>query len=62
MDELYANTILSDTTWNALSERYEEKQLMDLIFVVGAYNMLAMFMNSLGFKTEDCVIKSLKES
>ena len=62
VDELYANTILTDTTWNALSERYEEKQLMDLIFVIGAYNMLAMFMNSLGFKTEDCVIKSLKES
>lgn len=62
VDELYTNTILSDTTWNALSERYEEKQLMDLIFVVGAYNMLAMFMNSIGFKTEECVKKNLKES
>lgn len=37
-------------------------KLMDLIFVVGAYNMLAMFMNSIGFKTEECVEKSLKES
>jgi hypothetical protein len=28
---------------------------MDLTFVVGAYNMLAMFLNSFGVQTEDCV-------
>lgn len=62
VDELYENRILSDTTWDGLSKKYDEKQLMDLIFVIGAYNMLAMFMNSVGFKTEECVEEQLKEN
>jgi 4-carboxymuconolactone decarboxylase len=62
VDELYENRILSDTTWLGLSKKYDEKQLMDLIFVIGAYNMLAMFMNSVGFKTEECVEEQLKEN
>ena len=55
VDELYTNTFLSDLTWKALTERYDLNQLMDLTFVVGAYNMLAMFLNSFGVQTEDCV-------
>lgn len=55
VDELYTNTFISDITWKALTERYNSDQLMDLTFVVGAYNMLAMFLNSFGVQTEDCV-------
>jgi alkylhydroperoxidase family enzyme len=62
VDELNTNKILSEVSWNALSERYNSKQLMDLIFVVGAYNMLAMYMRSIGFKTEECVKESLNDS
>jgi alkylhydroperoxidase family enzyme len=62
VDELYNNSILSDLTWKSLSEKYDINQLMDVIFVVGSYNMLAMFMNSFGLQTEDCVKKSLNES
>ncbi|MHA2051481.1 MAG: carboxymuconolactone decarboxylase family protein [Promethearchaeota archaeon] len=57
--ELHKNTILSERTWNELSEQYDTSQIMDLIFVVGSYNMLAMFMNSMGLQTEDCVKKQL---
>ncbi len=59
VDELHKNKIISNETWKSLSERYNTQNLMDLIFVVGAYNMLAMFMNSFGLQTEDCVKKML---
>ena len=59
VDELHKNKILSNETWKTLNERYDTQQLMDLIMVVGAYNMLAMFMNSFGLQTEDCVKKML---
>jgi alkylhydroperoxidase family enzyme len=61
VDELYTDRNLSETTWNELSKNYNSNQLMDLIFVVGAYNMLAMFMKSIGFKTEECVKQSLND-
>ncbi|MFX0082617.1 MAG: carboxymuconolactone decarboxylase family protein [Candidatus Hodarchaeota archaeon] len=54
-DELYRNTFISEKTWKTLTERYDSNQIMDLTFVVGAYNMLAMFLNSFGVQTEDCV-------
>lgn len=62
VDELCDSSILSDLTWKSLSEQYDINQLMDVIFVVGSYNMLAMFMNSFGLQTEDCVKKSLNQS
>ena len=60
VDELYTNTFLSDITWKTLTERYDSNQLMDLTFVVGAYNMLAMFLNSFGVQTEECVKNPLE--
>ena len=60
VDELHKNKIISNETWKTLAERYDTQQLMDLIMVVGAYNMLAMFMNSFGLQTEDCVKKMLE--
>ncbi len=57
--ELHKNTILSDQTWKELSKQYDPHQIMDLIFVVGSYNMLAMFMNSIGLQTEECVKEQL---
>ncbi|MFW9876018.1 MAG: carboxymuconolactone decarboxylase family protein [Candidatus Thorarchaeota archaeon] len=62
VDELCKNSLLSDLTWKSLSERYDMNQLMDVVFVVGSYNMLAMFMNSFGLQTEDCVKRRLNES
>jgi 4-carboxymuconolactone decarboxylase len=47
-DELFRDTCLSDATWGALSQRYGTAEIMDVIFTVGAYAMLAMALNSLG--------------
>ena len=52
-DELKADTHLSDGTWAALSAHYDTKQIMDIVFTVGQYNMLAMALNSLGVQLDE---------
>ena len=53
VDELYTNAFISDDTWNSLSEKYDDKKLMDLIFTVGQYNLISMFLNSVGVQIEE---------
>ncbi|HEY8527605.1 MAG TPA: carboxymuconolactone decarboxylase family protein [Acidimicrobiales bacterium] len=45
-DELVADAALSDPTWAALAAELDERQLMDVIFTVGAYDALAMAIRS----------------
>ncbi len=52
VDELYNDAIISDATWKLLSERYNEKQLIDVIFTIGQYNMVSWALNSLGVQLE----------
>ncbi len=54
-DELYHDAIISDATWNALSQRYEKKQLMDVVFTVGQYNLVSWALNSFGVQLDDGV-------
>jgi 4-carboxymuconolactone decarboxylase len=51
-DELHATQRISDATWKTLAERYNEKQLMDLIFTVGHRTVASMFHNSAGVELE----------
>jgi alkylhydroperoxidase family enzyme len=52
VDELHGDACLSDATWAALGTRYDTKQLLDLIFAVGQYNLVSMALNSLGVQIE----------
>lgn len=52
VDELYADAFLSDATWNALAERYDVRQLMDVVFAAGQYNLVSMALNTLGVQLE----------
>ncbi|MFX0200927.1 MAG: carboxymuconolactone decarboxylase family protein [Candidatus Hodarchaeota archaeon] len=52
VDELYCDAIISDATWKVLSERYNENQLMDVIFTVGDYNLVSWALNSFGVQLE----------
>jgi 4-carboxymuconolactone decarboxylase len=54
-DELYHDAFISDATWNALAKRYDQQQLMDVVFTVGAYDMTAMFLNSFGVQLDQGV-------
>jgi 4-carboxymuconolactone decarboxylase len=48
VEELHYDAFISDATWTALATRFDTRQLMDLVFTVGAYKMLAMALNSFG--------------
>ncbi|MFX0082616.1 MAG: carboxymuconolactone decarboxylase family protein [Candidatus Hodarchaeota archaeon] len=52
VDELYTDNFISDSTWNILSERYKINQLIEILFIVGYYNLLALVLNSLGVQLE----------
>jgi len=52
-EELHENALLSDATWSALAARYDKRQMMETVFTVGQYNMVAMYLNSLGVQFEE---------
>lgn len=47
-DELHRDQFITDATWEALDERYDDRQLLDAIFAVGQYTMISMYLNSTG--------------
>lgn len=53
VEELHTDCFLSDATWQALAERYDTPQIIDLIFTVGQYQLVSMALNSLGVQLED---------
>lgn len=53
VEELHQNALVSDETWEELSKRYTKRQMMETVFTVGQYNMVAMYLNSLGVQFED---------
>lgn len=54
-DELHSDQSLTDATYQALSERYAEPQLLDLVFTVGQYHVVSMALNSLRVERDDGV-------
>ena len=54
-DELHEDAFISDATWQALSERFDTQQLIDVIFAVGQYHVVSMALNSLGVQLDDGV-------
>lgn len=52
-DELHEDAFISDETWNALSDIYDTKQMMDLVFTVGEYNLVSMALNSFGVQLDE---------
>lgn len=51
-DDLHFRSRLSDSTWEKLSKRYDHKQIMDLIFVVGVYALMATAINTYNIPAE----------
>ena len=52
-DELHDDSFISDATWATLSGHLTTEQLMDLVFTVGQYNLVAMALNSFGVQPDD---------
>ncbi len=52
VDDLVADRYVSDGTWKALAGELSRQQLMDLVFTVGAYDLLAMATNTFGLELD----------
>jgi 4-carboxymuconolactone decarboxylase len=52
-EELVREHCIGDATWAELAGRYSNSQLIELVFMVANYTLLAMVNNSLGIYPED---------
>ena len=52
-DDLHAQQRINDANWAALAQVYNEQQMMDIVFAVGQYTLVAMAMNSFGVPLDD---------
>ena len=53
VDELHESSRLSDDTWAALAETYDERQLIEATILVGQYHLVAFALNSFGVQLDD---------
>ena len=53
VDELVHDARVADATWAVLAGELDEQQLMDVVFTVGAYDLLAMAMRSFGIELDE---------
>jgi alkylhydroperoxidase family enzyme len=53
VDELLADARIGEETWAVLCAELDTQQLMDLVFTVGAYDLLAMAMRTFGVEMDD---------
>ena len=51
-DQLIDGYRVDDDTWTRLAEQLDERQLVELVFVVGTYTGLAMAFNSFGLQLD----------
>jgi alkylhydroperoxidase family enzyme len=54
-DDLHGAGKVSEETWRGLAARYDERQLLDVVFTVGQYNLVSWALNSLGVELDDGV-------
>lgn len=52
-DQLVDDRFIDDATWTALGARWNEQQLMDIVFTVGQYVLVSMALNTFGVQIED---------
>ena len=53
VDELVDDALITDATWAVLAAELDRQQLMDLVFTVGAYDLLAMAFRSFGVELDE---------
>ena len=55
VDELHDDQTLTDETYAALAARYDEQQLLDIVFTVGQYHLVSMALNTFRVQRDDGV-------
>jgi alkylhydroperoxidase family enzyme len=51
-DELHSDNCVSDATWAVLAQHYDDRQLVEVVMLVGQYHMVAGALNSFGVQRE----------
>lgn len=51
-DELHDDSCVTDSTWATLAGRYDDRQLIELLMLVGQYHLVSFALNSLGVQRE----------
>jgi 4-carboxymuconolactone decarboxylase len=51
-DEQVTNHFISDETWTVLAQRWDQRQLMDIVFTIGQYTLVSMALNTFGVQLE----------
>jgi 4-carboxymuconolactone decarboxylase len=59
-DDLFENSVISDSTWGTLAARYSTEQMMDLVFTIGQYNLVSWALNSFGVPLDDYLPRARK--
>jgi 4-carboxymuconolactone decarboxylase len=54
-DDLAADDCVSDETWSALTGRWSDAELVELLVVAGFYRLVSGFLNSAGVQLDDGV-------
>jgi 4-carboxymuconolactone decarboxylase len=55
VDELHRHACIQDATWSRLSQHFDRDQIMDIVFAVGCYDLLAMVFKTFGAELESGV-------
>jgi alkylhydroperoxidase family enzyme len=53
VDELYDDAMISDDTWHTLAKRLNDQQLIELPIIVGQYQSVAYYQNSLRLRLHE---------
>ena len=56
-DELVAECLVTDATWATLADELDAPQLMDVVFTVGAYEIVAMAFKSFGVELDADLVR-----
>jgi 4-carboxymuconolactone decarboxylase len=51
-DELHHDQFVTESTWRALAQHFDEKQRMDLVFTAAQYTQVSMMLNTFGVQLE----------
>jgi alkylhydroperoxidase family enzyme len=58
-DQLYRNSSIADSTWDALKARYDLYHLMDAVMTVTDFTMLSIMYNAMGVQPDEGVVERL---
>jgi len=60
-DEVFREQCIAEATWQILAQKYSEKLLIEIVILIGHYQMIAGFLNSSGIRLEPAIEAKLQD-